>query len=87
MAGETTAYETILYDKQRSGVLITLNRPERMNALSAELRAELHEVFDDAEGDPDTRAIVRTGAGRAFSAGAGMSGGAATARQRPGRTE
>ncbi len=36
------AYSTILYEKQRQGVLITLNRPEQMNALSVELRDELH---------------------------------------------
>lgn len=69
------AYENILYDKPRSGVLITLNRPERMNALSSELRAELHEAFDEAVEDPDVRAIVLTGAGRAFSAGADLGGG------------
>ena len=46
-------YEDILYDKQRSGVLITLNRPERMNALNDDLRREMHEAFDEAADDPD----------------------------------
>ena len=68
-------YSTILYEKQRQGVLITLNRPEQMNALSAELRDELHQAFDEAAADPEVRAIVLTGAGRAFSAGAAMGGG------------
>lgn len=70
-------YENILYDKQRSGVLITLNRPERMNALNDDLRREMHEAFDEAADDPEVRAIVLTGSGRAFSSGADMSGGAA----------
>ena len=69
------AYSTILYEKQRQGVLITLNRPEQMNALSAELRDELHQAFDEAAAVPEVRAIVLTGAGRAFSAGAAMGGG------------
>src|SRR2546428_13412664 len=73
------AYSTILYEKQRQGVLITLNRPEQMNALSAELRDELHQAFDEAAADPEVRAIVLTGAGRALSAGAAMGGGDAAA--------
>jgi len=66
------AYENILYEKRRQGVLITLNRPERLNALSEELRAEMHQAFDEGAADPEVRAIVLTGAGRAFSAGADM---------------
>ena len=62
-------YKEILYEKQRRGVLITLNRPEAMNALSRSLLKELHQALDDAEADPEIRAIVLTGAGRAFSAG------------------
>ena len=69
------AYENILYEKQRSGVLITLNRPEALNSLSTELRAELHAALEEAKDDPEVRAVVLTGAGRAFSAGANMSGG------------
>jgi enoyl-CoA hydratase/carnithine racemase len=68
------AYENVLYEKMRQGVLITLNRPEQMNALNEALRAELHQAFDEAAEDPEVRAIVLTGAGRAFSAGADMGG-------------
>jgi len=67
------AYEFLLYEKQRHGVLITLNRPERMNALNDQLRQELDEALHEAEADPEIRAIVLTGAGRAFCAGADMS--------------
>ena len=65
-------FENILYEKQRKGVLITLNRPEAMNAISPEMENELHEALDEAEADPEIRAIVLTGAGRAFSAGYDM---------------
>ena len=68
-------YENVLYEKQRKGVLITLNRPEQMNAFNLGLRRDLHEALDEAEGDPAIRYIILTGAGRAFSAGADMSGG------------
>jgi enoyl-CoA hydratase/carnithine racemase len=50
-------------------VLITLNRPEALNAISRTLEDELHQALDEAERDPEVRAIVLTGAGRAFSAG------------------
>jgi enoyl-CoA hydratase/carnithine racemase len=66
------AYENIIYKKQRNGVLITLNRPEALNALSVELRTDLHAALEEAKEDPEVRAIVLTGAGRAFSAGANM---------------
>ncbi|MCH8087793.1 MAG: enoyl-CoA hydratase/isomerase family protein [Chloroflexi bacterium] len=62
-------YETILYEKQRKGVLITLNRPEVLNAISLEMQAELRQAFAEADDDPEVRAVVLTGAGRAFSAG------------------
>jgi enoyl-CoA hydratase/carnithine racemase len=62
-------YKEILYEKRRGGVLITLNRPEAMNAISRTLIRELHEALDEVEADPEIRAVVITGAGRAFSAG------------------
>jgi enoyl-CoA hydratase/carnithine racemase len=68
-------YQNLLYEKQRKGVLITLNRPEALNALSRDLENELHEALDEAEKDPEVRAIVLTGAGRAFSAGYDIGGG------------
>lgn len=49
--------------------IITLNRPEAMNALSQQLSAELHAAFDAAEQDPSVKVILMTGAGAAFSAG------------------
>ena len=68
------SYENILYEKQRKGVLVTLNRPEALNALSRDLEDELHVALDEAEADPEVRYIVLTGAGRAFSAGYDIAG-------------
>lgn len=62
-------YKEILYEKQRKGVLITLNRPQVMNAINASMQQELHDALEEAVADPEIRAIVLTGAGRAFSAG------------------
>jgi enoyl-CoA hydratase/carnithine racemase len=49
--------------------IVTLNRPERLNAMSGPLMADLHKALVAAHADPDSRAIVFTGAGRAFCAG------------------
>lgn len=62
-------YAEILYEKQRKGVLITLNRPEAMNAISQTMEQELAQALSEAAADPEVRALVITGAGRAFSAG------------------
>jgi enoyl-CoA hydratase/carnithine racemase len=67
-------YETILYEKQRHGVLITLNRPNALNAMSQDLLGELDQALAKAETDPDIRAVVLTGAGGTFSVGEDISG-------------
>ena len=46
-----------------------MNRPEALNAITRPMLKELHHALDEAEADPDIRAIVITGAGRAFSSG------------------
>lgn len=56
--------------------VLTLNRPERLNAYTAEMGALLSRAYSECDGDDDVRAIVVTGAGRAFCAGADFSGGA-----------
>jgi enoyl-CoA hydratase/carnithine racemase len=62
-----------------AGVLtITLNRPDRMNAFTQTMRDELIAAFDIADADDDVRAVVVTGAGRAFCAGADLAKGGAT---------
>ncbi len=64
------SYETILFERQGAVALITLNRPEAMNALCAELFDELNTVLDEIEADENIGAIVITGSDRAFAAGA-----------------
>jgi 2-(1,2-epoxy-1,2-dihydrophenyl)acetyl-CoA isomerase len=53
-------------------VLVTLNRAERLNALSLELVRDLRTTLEDLDADPTVRVVVLTGAGRAFSAGADL---------------
>ena len=55
-------------------VLVTMNRPERLNALSQGLIAELHETFDRINADRDVRAVILTGAGRGFCSGDDLKG-------------
>lgn len=59
----------LLLERDGPVVTLTLNRPEALNALSRQLRQELAGAFRDLNADADVRAIVLTGAGRAFSAG------------------
>ena len=66
-------YQTILYQKQRSGVLITLNRPKELNALNEKLMSELDQALAEAENDPDIRGVILTGANGAFSVGEDIS--------------
>ena len=69
------AYETVLYSTTDGVATITLNRPDRLNAWTAQLGAELGDAMATADDDDDVRAVVVTGAGRAFCAGADLSGG------------
>src|SRR3989304_8319834 len=62
-------YKEILYQKRRGGFLITLNRPEAMNAISRSMIKELHQALGEVEQDDEVRAVVLTGAGRAFCSG------------------
>jgi enoyl-CoA hydratase len=62
-------YLNLLYQKQRSGVLITLNRPNLLNAMNKQLKSELREALAAAKLDEEIRAVVITGAGEAFSVG------------------
>ena len=72
------AYEQILYKVKEQILTITLNRPERLNAFSPQMRQELIDAFDQADADDDIRAIVVTGAGRCFCAGSDLETGADT---------
>ena len=65
-------FENIIYEVEENTGWITLNRPERLNALSRPLLAEVEEALNAAREDDNVRAIVIKGAGRAFSAGYDM---------------
>jgi enoyl-CoA hydratase/carnithine racemase len=68
------AYETILYDVADRVCTITLNRPDKLNAWTRQMHLDLKDAMQKAGGDADIRAIILTGAGRGFCAGADMGG-------------
>jgi len=61
--------ETVLYETRGPSAWITLNRPDKLNAISHELRDALSAALERADADDEVRVVVLTGAGRAFSAG------------------
>ncbi|MCS7207350.1 MAG: enoyl-CoA hydratase-related protein [Dehalococcoidia bacterium] len=63
------AYQFILYEKRGAIAYVTLNRPEKLNALSLRLQEELVDAMQKAEDDPEVRVVVLKANGRAFSAG------------------
>lgn len=64
------SYETLLYEKEEGIGIVTLNRPDRLNALSFKLREELQHVFEQMEQDEEVKVVILTGGQKAFSAGA-----------------
>lgn len=69
------AYETLLTDLRDGVMTVTLNRPEKLNAFNTIMSRELIDFFHGVNGMDEVRAVVVTGAGRAFCAGADISGG------------
>lgn len=65
-------YQYLLYDTQDAIVTLTLNRPDRLNALGDTLREELYDAIIRTSDDPQARVIVLTGAGRGFCSGGDM---------------
>lgn len=72
------AYSTILYEVEDNVLTLTLNRPEKLNAFNRDMMHEMINAFDRADEDDNVRAIIVTGAGRGFCAGADLSVGADT---------
>jgi len=66
-------YEQLIVDRRGAVATVRLNNPERLNALSPTMTAELLEVMETLGSDPEVRAVVLTGEGRGFSAGADLS--------------
>jgi enoyl-CoA hydratase/carnithine racemase len=68
-------YAEIRYEVRDGVLTITLHRPERLNAFTVRMSQELIDAFDHADADDEVRAVVLTGAGRGFCAGADLGGG------------
>ena len=71
-------FETIRYEKADRILTITLNRPDRLNAWTPTMQGELIQALDHADADDEVRAIVFTGEGRGYCAGADLEGGGST---------
>jgi enoyl-CoA hydratase/carnithine racemase len=73
-----TDFQTLFVDIKDKIATITLNRPERMNAFTGQMMLDMIAAFDLTDGRDDVRAVIVTGAGKAFCAGADLSAGAKT---------
>ena len=79
--GKNMSYETISVEKDGYTTTITLNRPEKLNAMSMVMREELVQVFTELRQDEETRFVVITGTGNVFSAGADLTDSMNAAKQ------
>ena len=68
-------FTTIEYEKKGHIAYVTLNRPDKLNAMNAQLHDELARIWVDFRDDPQLRVAILSGNGRCFSAGADLSGG------------
>jgi enoyl-CoA hydratase/carnithine racemase len=82
MAEPGPGYETILYRVEDGIGVVTLNRPEKLNAFTAGMGRELEDVLEVVDADDAVRVLVVTGSGRAFCAGADLSAGGGTFAER-----
>ena len=64
---------SVTFEKRGAVALVTLNRPQALNSFTRQMHHDLWAAFDQAEADPEIRAMVLTGAGRGFCAGADLS--------------
>ncbi|SPC14413.1 crotonase/enoyl-CoA hydratase family protein [Cupriavidus taiwanensis] len=78
MTPATPSFETLRYAVEDGVATITLHRPDQLNAFTAQMMHELIAAFDATDADDNVRAVIVTGSGRAFCAGADLSGGSST---------
>src|SRR3712207_3913495 len=71
---DLSRYETIRAEREDDVLILTLNRPERLNAVNGQMHTELAHIFLDVDRDQESNAVVITGEGRAFCAGGDVSG-------------
>jgi enoyl-CoA hydratase/carnithine racemase len=69
------SYQEIVYEVSDGILTVTLNRPDKLNAFTGRMMAEMIDALDKADADDGVRVVIVTGAGRAFCAGADISGG------------
>ena len=72
--GSIMVKQAILYTKEDSIGIITLNRTEKLNALTHEMLHRINSIIEDIKKDDEVRAVILTGNGKAFSAGTDISG-------------
>jgi len=82
-----TTFSQIRYEVEDGLCTVTLNRPDRLNAVTTTMLRELREAWDRADADDAVRAVIVTGAGRAFCAGADLASGGATFQYDPGSAD
>lgn len=80
-------YEQIRYEVADAVLTITLDRPDKLNAFTGQMMREMIDAFDRSDADDDVRAVIVTGAGRGFCAGADLSGGGGTFDHREARAD
>src|SRR3954466_10761926 len=73
-----TEFRDIAYDVDGPVATITLDRPDRLNAFTVRMQREMNDAFDLVDGDDAVRAVIVTGRGRGFCAGADLGGGGET---------
>ncbi|GLC96316.1 enoyl-CoA hydratase [Cupriavidus sp. TA19] len=78
MTQATPSFETLRYAVEDGVATITLHRPDQLNAFTAQMMQDLIAAFDATDADDNVRAVIVTGSGRAFCAGADLSGGGST---------
>src|SRR5258708_21829244 len=71
-------FETLLYSVEEGIATITLNRPDRLNAFNTQMMRDMIAAFDMTDADDAVKAVIVTGAGRGFCAGADLSSGGDT---------
>lgn len=76
--GKRTDFETCILDIDNGVAVLTMNRPDRMNAFTGQMMLDMIAAFDQTDADDAVRAVIVTGAGRAFCAGADLGAGAKT---------
>src|SRR3569623_579708 len=72
------SFETLLYSVEDGIATVTLNRPDKLNAFNTQMMKDMIAAFDETDRDDAVRAVIVSGAGRAFCAGADLSSGAET---------